>query len=70
MRCSRRYSIIAVDRVAIYARVSTHDQQTLPMQLEAMRAYVLALRMRLTRALARKRGTTAITDQRACSIAT
>ena len=27
------------DRVAIYARVSTHDQQTLPMQLEAMRAY-------------------------------
>jgi nucleotide-binding universal stress UspA family protein len=27
------------DRVAIYARASTHDQQTLPMQLEAMRAY-------------------------------
>jgi putative DNA-invertase from lambdoid prophage Rac len=27
------------DRVAIYARVSTHDQQTLPMQLEAMRTY-------------------------------
>jgi len=27
------------ERVAIYARVSTHDQQTLPMQLEAMRAY-------------------------------
>jgi putative DNA-invertase from lambdoid prophage Rac len=26
-------------RVAIYARVSTHDQQTLPMQLEAMRGY-------------------------------
>ena len=26
-------------RVAVYARVSTHDQQTLPMQLEAMRAY-------------------------------
>jgi putative DNA-invertase from lambdoid prophage Rac len=27
------------ERVAIYARVSTHDQQTLPLQLEAMRAY-------------------------------
>lgn len=26
-------------RIAIYARVSTHDQQTLPMQLGAMRAY-------------------------------
>jgi putative DNA-invertase from lambdoid prophage Rac len=26
-------------RIAIYARVSTHDQQTLPMQLAAMRAY-------------------------------
>jgi putative DNA-invertase from lambdoid prophage Rac len=30
---------VETDRVAIYARVSTHDQQTLPMQLEAMRAY-------------------------------
>jgi hypothetical protein len=27
------------ERVAVYARVSTHDQQTLPMQLDAMRAY-------------------------------
>jgi predicted site-specific integrase-resolvase len=27
-------------KVALYARVSTHDQQTLPMQLTAMRAYV------------------------------
>ena len=27
-------------KVALYARVSTHDQQTLPMQLSAMRAYV------------------------------
>ncbi len=27
-------------RVGIYARVSTHDQQTLPMQLKAMRGYV------------------------------
>jgi putative DNA-invertase from lambdoid prophage Rac len=27
------------NRIAIYARVSTHDQQTLPMQLAAMRAY-------------------------------
>lgn len=26
-------------RAALYARVSTHDQQTLPMQLSAMRAY-------------------------------
>jgi len=30
---------VETDRVAIYARVSTHDQQTLPMQLEAMCAY-------------------------------
>lgn len=28
--------------VGIYARVSTHDQQTLPMQMEAMRKYVKA----------------------------
>ena len=27
-------------RVAVYARVSTHDQQTLGMQVEAMSAYV------------------------------
>ena len=27
-------------RAALYARVSTHDQQTLPMQLKAMREYV------------------------------
>lgn len=27
-------------RVALYARVSTHDQQTLPLQIEAMRQYV------------------------------
>ena len=26
-------------KVALYARISTHDQQTLPMQLSAMRAY-------------------------------
>ena len=26
-------------RVSLYARVSTHDQQTLPMQLESMRSY-------------------------------
>ena len=29
-----------VPRVGLYARVSTHDQQTLPMQLGAMREYV------------------------------
>src|ERR1700752_1633852 len=28
-------------RVGLYARVSTHDQQTLPLQLEALRAYAL-----------------------------
>ena len=27
-------------RVGIYARVSTYDQQTLPLQLDAMYAYV------------------------------
>jgi|GEM_PF-6016889 len=26
-------------KAALYARVSTHDQQTLPLQLKAMRAY-------------------------------
>jgi len=26
-------------RVALYARVSTHDQQTLPLQIRAMRQY-------------------------------
>jgi hypothetical protein len=30
---------VETERVALYARVSTHDQQTLPMQFEAMRAY-------------------------------
>lgn len=25
--------------IALYARVSTHDQQTIPMQLKAMREY-------------------------------
>ncbi len=28
-----------IEKIALYARVSTHDQQTLPMQLSAMRAY-------------------------------
>lgn len=28
-------------RAGLYARVSTHDQQTLPMQMEAMRAYAV-----------------------------
>ena len=27
-------------RVGLYARVSTHDQQTLPLQIRAMREYV------------------------------
>jgi DNA invertase Pin-like site-specific DNA recombinase len=27
-------------RAALYARVSTHDQQTLGLQVEAMRAYI------------------------------
>lgn len=27
-------------RVGIYARISTHDQQTLPLQLKSMRQYV------------------------------
>lgn len=31
---------VETERVALYARVSTHDQQTLPMQLETMRVYV------------------------------
>ena len=35
-------------RVGIYARVSTHDQQTLPMQLKAMRGYVRQRKWKLT----------------------
>lgn len=35
-------------RVGIYARVSTHDQQTLPMQLEKMREYVENRKWNLT----------------------
>ena len=31
---------VTLMRVGIYARVSTHDQQTLPLQLKAMRQYV------------------------------
>jgi putative DNA-invertase from lambdoid prophage Rac len=27
--------------VALYARVSTHDQQTLPLQIKAMRQYAV-----------------------------
>ena len=30
---------VETERAALYARVSTHDQQTLPMQIEAMHAY-------------------------------
>ncbi len=36
-------------RVGIYARVSTHDQQTLPMQLKAMRQYVQQRKWKLVR---------------------
>ncbi len=36
---SRKSSGATPFRVGLYARVSTHDQQTLPMQLSAMRAY-------------------------------
>ena len=35
-------------KVGIYARVSTHDQQTLPMQLKAMRGYVRQRKWKLT----------------------
>ncbi len=34
-------------RVGIYARVSTHDQQTLPLQLRAMRDYVKTRKLTL-----------------------
>ena len=34
-------------KVGIYARVSTHDQQTLPLQLKAMRQYVKQRKWRL-----------------------
>ena len=36
-------------RVGIYARVSTHDQQTLPMQLSAMREYIQHVAARVNR---------------------
>ena len=35
-------------RVEIYARVSTHDQQTLPMQLKQMREYIKNRKWKLT----------------------
>ena len=35
-------------RVGIYARVSTHDQQTLPMQLKQMREYIKNRKWKLT----------------------
>jgi DNA invertase Pin-like site-specific DNA recombinase len=35
-------------RVGIYARVSTHDQQTLPLQLKAMKEYVKQRKWKLT----------------------
>jgi DNA invertase Pin-like site-specific DNA recombinase len=36
---ARKGSAGTVLKVGLYARVSTHDQQTLPMQLAAMREY-------------------------------
>ncbi len=36
-------------QVALYARVSTHDQQTLPMQLKAMRVYANKRGWRISR---------------------
>lgn len=36
-------------QVALYARVSTHDQQTLPMQLKAMRVYAKKRGWKITR---------------------
>jgi putative DNA-invertase from lambdoid prophage Rac len=35
-------------RVGIYARVSTHDQQTLPMQLKRMKEYIKARKWEIT----------------------
>ena len=35
-------------RVGLYARVSTQDQQTLPLQMEAMRRYVQARQWQVT----------------------
>ena len=34
-------------RVGLYARVSTHDQQTLPLQLSAMREYAVTKPVKL-----------------------
>ena len=39
MAIARKRSAGTVLKVGLYARVSTHDQQTLPMQLAAMREY-------------------------------
>ena len=36
-------------RVALYVRVSTHDQQTLPLQLEALREYALRRHWQIVR---------------------
>jgi len=34
-------------KVAIYARVSTHDQQTLPLQIKDLRAYTKKRKWRI-----------------------
>src|SRR5712692_5804449 len=39
-RSSRGFWPAGIVRAGLYARVSTHDQQTLPLQLAAMREYV------------------------------
>jgi putative DNA-invertase from lambdoid prophage Rac len=36
-------------KVALYARVSTHDQQTLPMQMKALRKYAAARKWTVSR---------------------
>ena len=39
MAIARKRPATTPFKVGLYARVSTHDQQTLPMQLSAMRTY-------------------------------
>ena len=38
----------SIMRVGLYARVSTHDQQTLELQVKAMRAYVRQRKWKMT----------------------
>ncbi len=60
---AKKASAGTVLKVGLYARVSTHDQQTLPMQLAAMREYAKRRGWKVTGSA---QGATSQTRARAC----